>query len=86
MDLGVRLQPAQAVPRPGHPLRQAGRLLPVRDRHWRDRVVAACRLTGHALMLTLGSMWCMTRSTSWELIGPPRSGCGRARCQLRMCA
>jgi hypothetical protein len=36
------------------------------------------------LILTLGSMWCMTRSTSWELIGPPRSSCGRARCQLRM--
>jgi transposase len=73
-------------PRPGHPLRQAGRLLPVRDRHCRDRVVAACRLTRHARILTLGSMWCMTRSTSRELIGPPRSSCGRARCQLRMCA
>ena len=43
------LQPAQAVPRPGHPLRQTRRLLPRRDHRRRDRGVAAQRPTGHGL-------------------------------------
>jgi len=43
------LQPAQTVPRPGHPLRQASRLLPSRDHHRGHRVVAAHGVTGHAL-------------------------------------
>ena len=34
------LQPAQTIPRPGHPLRQTGRLLPLRAHHRHDRVVA----------------------------------------------
>ena len=43
------LQPAQAVPRPCHPLRQTRRLLPRRDHRRRDRGVAAQRPTGHGL-------------------------------------
>src|SRR5690606_30715562 len=43
------LQPAQTVPRTGHSLCQTRRLLPSRDHHRGDRVMAAHRLAGHAL-------------------------------------
>ena len=43
-------QPAQAVPRPGHPLPQASVPPPLRDRHRGHRVVAAHSLTEHALV------------------------------------